>query len=520
MTDPTGKKRDGFVALVGAGPGDPGLITRRGLDLLRAADVVVFDALANPSLLEEAPESAERIDVGKRARQHKRTQDQINELLFEKANAGKRVVRLKGGDPYLFGRGAEEAAYLAERGVRSEVVPGVTSGIAAPAAAGIPVTHRKLASTVTFITGHEDPTKDDSAVDYAALAALGRSGGTLCFYMAMSRLAAATSKLIELGLPADTPAAAVQWGTLPRQRRVVATLESLAAAADEANVSSPAIVVIGAVAGVDEPGLDYFMNRPLFGQRIVITRTRHQASALRVQLEELGALVLEAPTIELRPPDSFDEVDQVLGKLADFDWLVLTSVNGVAALRERLEHLRLDGRTFASTRIAAIGSATADAINEQLGLRADLVPTRFVAESLAHEMLAEQDMANQRVLLLRADIARPALPQALTAAGAQVVDLPVYRTVVAEQLPERVVAAFEAGEVDWVTFTSASTAANLHSILGPRASHLANVKLASIGPITSDAIRELGLKPATEAEQHDIPGLVDAIRRAVESGVS
>jgi uroporphyrinogen III methyltransferase/synthase len=509
-TQPT-ELTEGLVSLVGAGPGDPGLITAAGLDRLRRADVVVYDALAEPRLLGEAPEAAERVDVGKRARQHKLTQDEINALLIDRARGGLRVVRLKGGDPYLFGRGAEELTALAEAGVRGEMIPGITAGIAGPATAGIPITHRDYASTVTFITGHEDPAKPDSAVDYPALAALAQRGGTLGFYMGMGRLGTIARTLGEAGLDSDTPAAIVQWGTLPRQRSVKGTLATIADRAEQAGVGAPAIVVIGRVAGLDQPGLDFFTNRPLFGRRIVITRTRQQASALRQQLEALGAEVLEAPTIKLTPPDSWDAVDRALRGLGDYDWLVLTSANGVATLASRLQAVGLDARALAGVKLAAIGDATARALREQLAIEADLVPTRFVAESLAGELIEQQDIAGQRFLLLRADIARPTLPQKLREAGAEVTELTAYYTEVADALPDAVLDALRAGSVDWVTFTSASTARNLAALIGRESELMQRPRIASIGPITSDAVREQGWPVTIEAATSNIPGLVEAI---------
>ncbi len=521
--DSSARSQPGKVFLIGAGPGDPGYITVRGLEVLRRADVVVFDALANPRLLSEAPAGAELIDAGKRAKDHKLTQDQTNQLLADKAKetrrdgCGKLVARLKGGDPYLFGRGAEEAAFLARQGVEVEIVPGVTSGIAAPGAAGIPVTHRSIASTVTFVTGHEKPGKDESSINYAALAALIDAGGTACFYMGVGRLADIRDELLAGGLEAGTPAALVQWGTTPRQKSVRSTLRRVVEDVQRAGISSPAIIVVGQVAAIDEPGLDAFTRRPLFGQRILITRTRQQASQLGDQLAELGADVLEAPTIDVVPASAADlqRVDAALQDIQRYDWLVLTSANGVIGLAQRLEALGLDSRAFAGLKIAVIGEGTQVALRERLGIAADFVPTRYVAESLAGELIASQDVKGKSFLLLRADIARPALPKLLAEAGANIEDLAIYETALAQSLPDAVLAALRAGEVDWITFTSASTARNMAQLLGDEKPLLANVKIASIGPITSDAVRELGLNVALEAPTSTMPGLVDAIRRSV-----
>lgn len=506
-----------IVHLVGAGPGDPGWITVRGLELVRTADVIVFDALANPLLLREARSDAELIDVGKRARDHKLPQDQINDLLVEKAKQGMRVVRLKGGDPYLFGRGAEEAAYLATHGVKVEVVPGITSGIAAPMAAGIPVTHRKHASTVTLVTGHEDPTKSESSVNYGALAGLIAAGGTVCFYMGVGRLGAISETLQAKGLRVDMPVAVVQWGGMPQQRSVRGTLGSIVDDVQRTGIDSPAIIIVGSVAGIDESGLDYFTQRSLFGQRMIVTRTRQQASDLSLLLSDRGAAVLEAPTIELAEPtaDAWANVDTAIRDITRYDWLVLTSANGVAALRARLSKLGLDARAFAGVKLAAIGEVTAEVMRRDLGLTPDLVPTRYVAESLAADLIAQHAVKGKRFLLLRADIARPAIPRLLTEAGAVVEDLTIYETRPAASLPDDVLAALREQKVDWITFTSSSTAKNMVELLGDERELLQHVRIASIGPITSDTVRELGLTVAVEATSSTIPGLVAAIESAM-----
>ncbi|QNN22081.1 uroporphyrinogen-III C-methyltransferase [Planctomycetales bacterium ZRK34] len=503
---------NGIVYLIGAGPGDPGLLTVRGAELIRRADVLVYDALANPALLNYARADVEMIDAGKRAKKHKLTQDETNALLAEKASEGNVVVRLKGGDPYVFGRGSEEAIYLHERGIAVEVVPGITAAMAGPAYAGIPVTHRNVATTVTFITGHEDPTKDETQTSYEGLSKIAQSGGTLCFYMGMGRLPFIIEELTRYGLAADTPAAVVQWGTRSMQRSVRAPLNELAAAVEKAQLGAPAIILVGPVAAVDadpQGALHWFEKRPLFSKRIVITRTRHQASALRNRLEDLGAEVLEAPTIEIVPPSDWAPIDDAIRRVGDYNWLILTSVNGVTALRERLDAMELDARHLAGVKIGAIGDATAAALIE-MGVRPDLVPTQFVAESLAAEMITREDMAGQRVLMLRADIARPALNEKLTEAGATVDDLTIYQTKTAESLPDDVVEALRDKRVDYVTFTSSSTVRNFVQLLGD-ASLLEDVKLASIGPITSKTAAELGLTLSVEAMRYDIDGLIEAI---------
>ena len=515
-------KEPGIVYLVGAGPGDVGWITVRGMDLVRRAQVVVFDALANPRLLDEAPRDAVFIDVGKRAKAHKLTQDETNQLLFDQAKAGRMVVRLKGGDPYLFGRGAEEAAFLARHGVACEVVPGVTSGIAAPAAAGIPVTHRELASSVTFVTGHEDPTKGESHLDYKAIAGMIAASGTVCFYMGVGRLGEIAATLQSHGLPGTTRVAVVQWGGTSKQRSLRTVLSEADADVKAAGIGAPAIIVVGAVAGITEPGLDWFTSRPLFGLRVLVTRTRQQASELRRELNELGAETIEAPTIELVPPVDATEFHEAVDALcrrdgvSGFDWLVLTSANGVEALAARMREIGVDARSLHGTKIAAVGEATADALERTLAIRPDLIPTRFVGESLAGELLAREggrraDGSARRFLLLRADIARPALPKMLREGGADVTEATAYETRLVAELPAEVVAALEAGEVDWVTFTSASTAKNLVELLGEKRELLRRVKIASIGPITSEAVRGLGFEVAVEAAQSDVEGLAAAI---------
>jgi uroporphyrinogen III methyltransferase/synthase len=523
LTNPTTNNEDssGRVYLVGAGPGDPGLITVAGLDALRSCDAVVYDALANPVLLDQAPAAAERFDVGKRAKFHKLTQDQTNQLLVDLAKQGKQVVRLKGGDPYLFGRGAEEAAFVTKQGVRCEVVPGVTSGIAAPATAGIPVTHRKVASTVTIITGHEDPTKGDTSIDYQALADLIKVGGTACFYMGVGRLQAICDELTGCGLPDTMPAALIQWGTLPRQRHVVGTLATIKAKVDEAGLSSPAIIVVGEVAAIDEPGLDYFTNRPLFGQRILVTRTRQQASDLRLELEALGAEVLEAPTIQIEPPSDADSaaLNEAIAQIAGYDAVIFTSGNAVQAFADRLAQAGLDSRALSGLHLSCIGRATADALFDRLSCAADLVPERSIAESFVQELLESGDLAGKRILLPQADIARPLLAKGLRDAGCTVDVLTAYQTKPVDTLPEAVLEALRESAVDWVTFTSSSTARNLAGLLGDESGLLSQCKLASIGPKTSETMRELELPIAVEASQHDLDGLVAALIADVNPSV-
>ena len=509
----TSDPQSGRVTLVGAGPGDPGLITVVGMQRLRAADAVVYDALANPLLLEEARPDATRHDVGKRAGHHKLTQDETNALLADLAGAGHDVVRLKGGDPYLFGRGAEECAYLAARGIRCEVIPGITSGLAAPAAAGMPVTHRHVASTVTLVTGHEDPTKADTSVDYDGLAKLIARGGTVCFYMGVGRLTSITQQLTACGLAGTTPAAVVQWGTLPTQRTARGTLDMIVAEVERAGVSSPAIIVVGDVAALDEPGLDFFTARPLFGQTVLVTRTRSQASDLSVLLRGYGANVIEVPTIELAPPEDLRAVERAVASLPAMDWLILTSANAVGVLAAEMQRQRMDARRFPRLKLAVVGGATAAALQEHLALRADLVPDRANGDALADALLARLD-APSKLLLLRADIARPTLPERLSAAGHAVTEVAAYRTQRVGSLPDDVVTALRDRAVDWVTFTSSSTARNLVELLGDEANLLGHVDRVSIGPITTATLAELGYPATVEAASAEVAALVAAMTAA------
>lgn len=484
--------------------------------MLARADVVICDGLADPRLLEHAPAAAERIAVGCRSGPAGLRQDQINQLMLDHARRGRFVVRLKGGDPYLFGRGAEEVSFLAARGIPCEVVPGVTAGIAAPMAAGIPMTRRDVASTVTFVTGHEDPEKEAAAVDYGALAALIGRGGSACFYMGARRAGRIVQALQGHGLRPDTPVAIVQWGFTPRQLSLRTTIAAAADAVERSGLGSPAILVIGAVAGLREPGLDFYTGRALFGARVVVTRTRQQASALSAMLADLGADVMEAPTIELAPPADWGPVDAAIRDLGTYDWLVLTSVNGVEGLAGRLAALGLDARHLASIQVAAIGDATAAALSARLGIRADLLPERFVAESLAEALLGRDAVRGRRFLMLRADIARPALRQMLREGGAEVDDPAIYETHRPAGLPAEVLQALRQRRVDWVTFTSSSTATNFVDLLGEEAGLLRDVKRASIGPVTSQTLRRLGFDVTVEATTSNMGGLVEAMATAHE----
>ena len=482
------------VYLVGAGPGDPGLLTRRGEELLRRADVVVYDRLASRALLDLAPPGAELVDAGKAPGGAALTQEQINEVLVGRGRAGLAVVRLKGGDPFVFGRGGEEAEACRDAGVAFEVVPGVTSAIAAPAYSGIPVTHRGVATSLTIVTGHEDPTKSGSDTDWEALA---RAGGTIVVLMGAGNATEIARRLMAGGLDATTPVAAVRWGTRPEQRTVRGTLGAIG----ELRVEAPSAIVVGGVAALD---LGWFEQRPLFGRRVVVTRAREQASTLRARLAELGAEVIEIPSIAVEPLD-FD-----LPALDQYAWCIFTSVNGVEAFFDRgLTRAGLDARALASARVAAIGPGTCEALARH-GIRADLVPERFVAESLV-AAFPDPATPGERVLVARAESARDVIPTGLTAGGYVVDVLAVYRTV--PETPDAGdLARVRAGEVDAVTFTSSSTVNNFCDAVGAVASPL---RVISIGPVTSETVRDRGMTVHAEADPHTIDGLVDAVLAAL-----
>jgi len=496
----------GRVYLVGAGPGDPDLITVRGRAALAQADVVIHDALVAPELLALAPRDAERIDVGKRAGRPSADQDDINRLLVEKARAGAKVVRLKGGDPFVFGRGGEEALALAGAGVSFEVVPGVTAGVAAPACAGIPVTHRGLAACVTFVTGHEAPGKPRSDLNWRALA---HTGGTLVFYMGVGGLQDICSRLVADGLPADTPAAAVRWGATGRQRTVAAGLGDLPDAVRAHRLEPPAIIVVGGVVAMRD-ALEWFEKRPLFGRRVIVTRPRAQAAGLARGLRKLGADVVEFPTIRIEPPTDAEALGHAAARAREWDWVVFASVNAVDAFHQALLKGGLDVRSLFGCRVAAVGPATARRLAE-CGLCADVQPDTHTSEALAEAVAAADDLTDRRVLCPRSDAAPPGLARTLAAAGADVTEVTAYRTVPEDTGAERIAAMLEADEVDWVTFTSASAARGFFAAVPPELFRSASARIATIGPRTSDAVRELGFEPAAEAEPHTADGLLAAL---------
>jgi uroporphyrinogen III methyltransferase/synthase len=491
------------VHLIGAGPGDPELITVKGQRAIAEANTIIYDYLANPALLAHARADAKLIFVGKKGFSAHITQEQINQCLLDEAAVlaaagGGSIARLKGGDPFVFGRGGEEAIVLAEAGISFEVVPGVTAGVAAPAFAGIPVTHRGLASSLAFITGNEDPTKEETAIDWAAIA-----GGaqTLCFYMGIRNLPRITAKLIEHGRPAEQSVALVRWGTMPQQQVLVGTLANIAELAAAAGFEAPAIIVVGDVVQLREQ-LAWVEKLPLHGLRIAVTRSQPQAGVLGGKLAALGAQVIEMPTIEIEPL-SFE-----LPALEQYDWLVFTSANGVEHFFNKLGG---DARALAGVRIAAIGPATAHALREY-GIKADVVPEEYVAEAVVEALKAAGIAAGDRVLIPRAQEAREVLPQQLRELGVQVDVLPVYVTVASGSgASASAIERLKAGEVDAITFTASSTVKNFLALLGNERAALAGVKLYSIGPVTTQALLDAGLEVTAQAKEYTIPGLVQAI---------
>jgi uroporphyrinogen III methyltransferase / synthase len=495
-----GVTRAGVVYLVGAGPGDPGLMTARSLELIAAADSVYYDRLIPTGALDGARGDAELIYVGKQPGVPSVPQEEIGERLIEAARAGRSVVRLKGGDPFVFGRGGEEGEALRAAGVAFEVVPGVTAGVAATAYAGIPVTHRDDASAVAFVTGHEDPEKAETALDWVALAAF---PGTLVFYMGVKRLGENAAALIAGGRDPEEPAAAIERGTWPGQRTVSATLGTIATAVERERVGAPALIVIGAVAARREE-LAWLERRPLHGRTVVVTRARAQASGLAATLRNLGATVVELPAIRIEARIDGEGVRAAAAAIADYDLICLTSPNGVGLLFEALAAAGLDARALAGATVAAIGPGTARALAAN-GIAADVIPERFVAEALV-EALAGVEVEGRRVLVARAAEARDVLPDALRGRGAQVDVVALYETV--REAPED--EAIEAAQsADYVTFTSSSTVTNLTEALGDR--FPAAARIVSIGPVTSATVGEAGLAVAVEADRHDVPGLLSAL---------
>jgi uroporphyrinogen III methyltransferase/synthase len=497
----------GIVYLVGAGPGDPSLITLRGVECLQRAEVVVYDYLANEQLLCHAPESAERIYAGKIGGRHNQGQDEINSLLVAKAGAGKVVVRLKGGDPFVFGRGGEECEALRDAGIPFEVIPGVTAAVGASAYSGIPLTHRDITASVAFVTGQEGKNKEESNIDWGRLS-LG--GGTVVFYMGITTLRRNMQRMVEHGRSPETPVALVRWATTACQQVLVGTLADIADRAEVCGFKPPAITIVGEVVALRDK-LKWFDKRTLCGKKIIVTRAAEQAGEFSATLATRGATVLECPTIRLVEPESWQLLDLAIRELPSYDWLVLTSGNAVRFFFQRLDALGLDARALADCRICVVGPKTADEIRS-FGIKPDLVPTDYKAEGVIDEF-SRLDMKGSRVLFPRADKARDVIPRELKRMGAHV-DSPVaYRNIFPERLPPETLFALEKRSVDCITFTSSSTVQNLAAMLGEELmlDMLKGVAVASIGPITSKSCRDLGLKVEIEPEVSTLDALAEAL---------
>lgn len=500
--------KNGRVFLVGAGPGDAKLLTLRGKECLEQADVVLYDHLANPELLKFLPSHAERIYVGRKGRGAYRDQAEIHTLLITKAQEGKRVVRLKGGDPFVFGRGGEEAEAVADAGILFEVVPGVTAAVAVPAYAGIPITHRTLASTVAFVTGHEDPGKSSSAMEWPRLAS---AEGTLVFLMGMKNLPRIVDRLIQEGKAATTPVALIRWGTYARQQTVVGTLSDIVAKASKADMSPPTVIVVGEVVRLRDQ-LNWYESRPLFGKGILVTRPRDQAQAFSNLLAAQGAEPVECPTLEIHPPDSWTPVDEAIHALSTYNWVIFTSVNGVQSFMGRLWFHQKDARSLAGLRVCCIGPRTREEA-ARWGVGADLVPQDFQAEGI----LAAMDrlgVKGQRILIPRAKVAREILPDQLEAMGAMVRVVQAYQAIppAVEIAPIR--DRLRNREIHYLTFTSSSTVRNFCQLFDNRQELqelTRDITVAVIGPITAQTVHEEGLSVDVVALENTVPALVDAI---------
>lgn len=504
-------KTPGKVFLVGAGPGAPGLLTVRGAELLRQADVVVYDALVNPELLRLAPPHAEILFGGKRSKKHALTQEQINALLQARARAGKTVVRLKGGDPYMFGRGGEEAEALADAGIPFEVVPGVSSFVAVPTYAGVPVTHREHSSKLTILTGHVDPVTGESRVNWEQVA---KEPGTKVIMMGTEHIGHIATRLMAGGMSPETPVLMVRWGTLPRQESVEGTLANIATVAAASGIAPPTVIVVGDVVKL-RPKLNWFERLPLFGRRIVVTRPREQAGQLARPLAERGAEVLEIPTIKMEPPTRKEDVADALLELNAYDWIVFTSPNGVTAFFEHFDKVFEDARDIGGVRIAAVGPATAAKVRE-FRLKVDVMPKEALAARIAAAMARYESLENLKILLARAEVATPDLPRALTERGAIVDDVAFYKTMPDTSDVSGDAARLLQSGADWITFTSGSTVTHFHERfnLPGLLQKFPQVRLATIGPETTRALVALGLAAHVEARPHTIAGLVSALVRA------
>lgn len=497
----------GKVFLIGAGPGDPGLITVKGLAFLKKADVVVYDYLANEELLKAAKEGAETIYVGKKGGDHTLSQEEINALIIRKAGEGKTVARIKGGDPFIFGRGGEEAEELAKAGISFEIVPGVTSAIAVPAYAGIPLTHRDFTSTVSFITGHEDPTKKESKIRWDKIST---GAGTLVFLMGVGNLPMIAAELIKNGRDPETPVALIRWGTLPEQETTIGKLKNIGEIARTKKIRPPVVILVGEVIELREK-LNWFEHLPLFGKKILVTRAREQASDLSERVRDLGGIPIEFPTIEVIPPESWADADHCAAQMAVYDWVIFTSANGVKFFLERIFALGHDIRDLKGPRICAIGPKTAEAL-DALKVKVDLVPSEYRAESI-FEGLKKEDLKGKRLLIPRARLARDVLPQELRKTGASVDVVEVYQTIRPAGNAEEVKRLLRNKSISAITFTSSSTVSNFADLVGINEVRdlMGGVAIASIGPITAERARTLGIKTTVMPEEFTIPALVEAL---------
>ncbi|MBF0235317.1 MAG: uroporphyrinogen-III C-methyltransferase, partial [Desulfamplus sp.] len=491
----------------GAGPGDPGLITVRGMECIKKADVVVYDYLAAPALLKYARKDAQIIYVGKKGGDHTMSQDKISELLADKGRMGLVVARLKGGDPFIFGRGGEEAETLIEAGVDFEIVPGVTSAVAAPAYAGIPLTHRDYTSSVSLVTGHEDPLKDETNIRWDTLA---QSGSTLVFFMGVKNLPNIRDNLVKNGKSPDTPVALIRWGTTPEQQTVTGTLSNIVEKVAEAKLKPPAIIVVGEVVSLREK-MQWFEKRPFHGKRIVVTRARAQSSGLIATLTELGATCIEIPTIKVVPPSDNTPLEKAIANIKNYDWIVFTSVNGVKFFFDTLFKIGRDVRDMGHLKCACIGPVTKEELFTH-GIVSDILPESYRAESVV-QAFSDIDISGKNILLPRAKEARSVLPEELTKMGAVLDEVTAYVTEQVSDEKDKLIELLQKGGIDMITFTSSSTVKNFKSLLPDDkfGQLMKNVKVASIGPITSDTAQEEGMQPDIVATDYTIPGLVKAM---------
>jgi uroporphyrinogen III methyltransferase / synthase len=495
----------GTVYIIGAGPGDPGLITVKGAQGIARADVIIYDHLVSEELLGYARKEARLIYAGKKGGDHTLPQEEINRLLVAEAQEGHTVARLKGGDPFIFGRGGEEAETLAAAGIPFEIIPGVTAAVAVPAYAGIPLTHRGLTSTLAFVTGHEDPTKEKSDIDWQALAGI----GTLVFFMGVKNLPQITAALIAHGKDPQTPAALIRWGTTADQETLTGVLADIAEQAAARGFTPPSLLVVGPVVGLRET-LNWFENRPLFGKGVVITRPEAQAESFAALLHEEGARAIHFPTIKIVPPESWSALDEALGRLADYAWIVFTSANGVRFFFHRLQERGLDIRALKNIRICTIGPATA-AILGAMGIKVDLVPEEYISEGVV-KAFQGHDIRGAKILLPRAEQARDVIPAGLEKMGAEIDVVTVYRTVSSGRRPEELDSLVKAGKVDIITFTSPSTVSHFLEIMGRGYTLPPRVNIAAIGPITAAAVHKAGLKVDILQDTYTIEGLVSGLQ--------